>query len=249
MGLRRHGQEDGRTRRGAVLDQALDVEPDRLGLSRGNDEAALAIRYDGYYRELITIKGRDLAIGDTKEVHGTDLAAFVLKHHRNDSHIVFDVGETTGAQAYGHMKEKGFECTAHLGVDKSVRKTEGKGKKLGFVNKRAEIIWRFREALDPGQDGGSPIMLPDDQMLVSDLTATRWELTPQGIKVTPKKDVVKELGRSPDRGDAVQMAWSAGPKAQNQLPDWRPDQRVGTLAGKRRPAVNLGPRRGSRRHG
>ena len=214
--------------------------------ARGNDEAALAIRHDGYYRELITIKGRDIAMGDTKEVHGTDLAALVLKHHRNDSHIVFDVGETTGAQAFGHRKEKGFECSGHLGVDKSVRRTDDK--KLNFFNKRAEIIWRFREALDPGQDGGSPIALPDDQMLVSDLTATHWELTPNGIKVTPKKDVVKQLGRSPDRGDAVQMAWSGGPKAQNLLPDWRPDQRVGTLADKRRPQVNMGPRRGPRRH-
>lgn len=140
-----------------------------------------------------------------------------------------------------------MDVVAHLGVDKSIRKTEGAGKKLGFYNKRAEIIWRFREALDPGQDGGSPIALPDDQMLVSDLTATHWELTPAGIKVTPKKDVVKLLGRSPDRGDAVQMAWSAGTKSQTLLPDWRPDQRVGTMADKRRPQVNTG-RRGLRRN-
>lgn len=215
--------------------------------ARGNDEVAVAIRHDGYFREVITIKGRDIALNDAKEVHGTDLAAFVVKHHRNDSTIVFDCGETTGAQAFGHLKEKGMDVVAHLGVDKSIRKTEGAGKKLGFYNKRAEIIWRFREALDPGQDGGSPIALPDDQMLVSDLTATHWELTPAGIKVTPKKDVVKLLGRSPDRGDAVQMAWSAGTKSQTLLPDWRPDQRVGTMADKRRPQVNTG-RRGLRRN-
>jgi len=215
--------------------------------ARGKDEVAVAIRHDGYFRELITAKGRDIALNKSKEVHGTDLAAFAIKHHRNEAVIIFDCGETTGAQAFGHLKEKGMEVRAHLGVDKTHRKTEGK-KKLGFYNKRAEIIWRFREALDPGQDGGSPIALPDDPMLVSDLTATHWELTPQGIKVTPKKDVVKDLGRSPDRGDAVQMAWSDGIKSQTLLPDWRPDQRVGTLADRNRPRVNMGPRRGPRRH-
>ena len=214
--------------------------------ARGGDEIALAIRHDGYFRELITAKGRDIALGESKEVHGTDLAAFVVKYHRNNSTIIFDAGETTGAQAYGHLKEKGLEVRAHLGVDKSVRRTEDK--KLNFYNKRAEIIWRFREALDPGQDGGSPIALPDDAMLVSDLTATHWELTPNGIKVTPKRDVVKLLGRSPDRGDAVQMCWSDGTKSQTLLPDWRPDQRVGTMADRKRPQVNFGPRRGRRRH-
>lgn len=89
-------------------------------------------------------------------------------------------------------------------------------------------------------------MLPDDPILVSDLTAPHWELTPQGIKITPKKELVKALGRSPDRGDAVVMAWSDGPKAITHATDWRyrPEQMVGTLAERnRRPAVNMGPRR------
>ena len=139
-----------------------------------------------------------------------------------------------------------MDVVAHLGVDPSTKRTIDQ--KLRFFNKRAEVIWRFREALDPGQDGGSPIALPDDQMLVSDLTAVHWELTANGIKVTPKRDVVKLLGRSPDRGDAVQMCWSAGDKAMTMATEWRADQRVGTLASKRRPQVNFGPRNGHRRH-
>jgi len=207
--------------------------------ARGKDESAISIRHDGWFAPLICAPGAETP-------HGTDLAAKVIKHRRHDSVVVLDVGETTGAQAYGHLTENGVTCVGHLGVDPSVRRTEDK--KLKFFNKRAEIIWRFREALDPGQDGGSPIALPDDPMLVSDLTATTWELTPNGIKVTPKKDVVKLLRRSPDRGDAVMMCWSAGDKALTMATAWRQDQRVGTLAGKRQPQVNYGPRRGSRRH-
>src|SRR3546814_1539203 len=78
---------------------------------------------------------------------------------------------------------------------------------LGFYNKRSETIWRFREALDPSQPGGSPIALPPDPMLVADLTAPTFTVPPRGIKVESKEDVCKRLGRSTDRGDAVVMAW------------------------------------------
>ena len=212
--------------------------------ARGNDEIAIARRHDGWFAPMITMKGRDIAtVGN--EPHGTDLAALAIKYHRNEATMVFDAGETTGAQAVGHLKEKGMDVIAHLGVDKSVRRS--RDQKLRFTNKRSEIIWRFREALDPGQDGGSPVALPDDPMLVSDLTATHWELTPNGIKVTPKRDVVKLLGRSPDRGDAVMMAWSAGEHNTSLLGEWREDQRGGMLGGKRVPQVNFGPRRAPRR--
>lgn len=203
--------------------------------ARGKDESCISIRHDGWYAPMITAKGSETP-------HGTDLAAKVIKHRRNDSTVVLDCGETTGAQAFGHLRENGVDCVAHLGVDPSIRRTAEK--KLKFFNKRAEVIWRFREALDPGQDGGSPIALPDDQLLVSDLTATHWELTPNGIKVTTKKDVVKLLGRSPDRGDSVVMCWSAGDKALTMAQEWRQDQRTGTLPRRRGQArVDLGPRR------
>jgi hypothetical protein len=208
--------------------------------ARGDDEVAIAYRHGGWYAPIIAAKGRTIATKGNLP-HGTDLAGHVIKHHRHDAVIVFDAGETTGAQAHGHLKEKGMQSFAHLGVDKSIRRTDDG--KMRFFNKRAEMIWRFREALDPGQDGGSPIALPDDAMLVSDLTAVKWTLTPQGIKVTPKKDVVKELGRSPDRGDAVMMAWMHGDKSMGWDAEWRPDQRGGRLGRKRQPVVNMGPRR------
>lgn len=205
--------------------------------ARVRDETVLAIRYDGWYAPLRTWKGEQTP-------HGRDIAALVLKERKHDSIVIIDCGETNGAQAYAHLQENGIQVKSHIGMDKSVRSTEEK--KLKFFNKRSEVYWRFREALDPNREGGSPIMLPDDQMLVSDLTAAHWELTPQGIKITPKKELVKALGRSPDRGDAVVMAWSDGPKAITHATDWRyrDEQVSGTLAERRRrPAINMGPRR------
>jgi hypothetical protein len=212
--------------------------------ARIRDQTVLAPRYGGYYPQLIKCKGEDTP-------HGRDVAALVLKHRKHDSIVIFDCGETNGAQAFAHCEENGMQVRAHIGMDKSVSRTEEK--KLKFFNKRAEVYWRFREALDPLQDGGSEIILPDDPLLVADLTAPHFELTAQGIKITPKKEVVKMLGRSPDSGDAVVLAWVDGPKSFTHATEWnfRADQRVGTLAERsRRPAVNKGPRHhaGPRRH-
>jgi hypothetical protein len=48
--------------------------------------------------------------------------------------------------------------------------------------------------------------LPPDPLLLADLTAPTFEITSRGIKVETKEEVIKRLGRSPDRGDAVVMA-------------------------------------------
>ena len=82
-----------------------------------------------------------------------------------------------------------------------------------FANKRAEAYWRFREALDPDQDGGSLVALPDDAELRADLAAPKFSITPRGILIESKDDIRKRLGRSPGKSDAVVMAWSEGEKA------------------------------------
>lgn len=40
------------------------------------------------------------------------------------------------------------------------------------------------------------------------------------VKVESKEDIVDRLGRSPDKGDAVLMAWSAGLKTENIQGGW-----------------------------
>ena len=71
--------------------------------------------------------------------------------------------------------------------------------------------WMLREALDPVN--GVKVALPPDNALQADLTAPLWEVRPgerPKIYVEAKKDMMKRLGRSPDRGDAVVYAWNAG---------------------------------------
>jgi hypothetical protein len=203
--------------------------------ARVHDKSVLAIRHDGWYAPLVVVPGTDTP-------HGRDLAALVLKHRRDGSKAVIDVIESVGAQAYAHLTDNGVDCFAFRGNDEAVERTAEK--QLGFFNRRAAAYWRFREALDPEQDGGSPIALPDDPELVADLTAPTWELSPRGIKIISKEHLIENLGRSPDRGDAVVMAWYQGARAQTHMPIWMPDERVAPMGRvKRRPKVDLGPRR------
>jgi hypothetical protein len=55
--------------------------------------------------------------------------------------------------------------------------------------------------------------LPPGASLRADLTAPRFEITPNGLLIEDKADIVKRIGRSPDEGDAVVISWSEGQEA------------------------------------
>jgi hypothetical protein len=211
--------------------------------ARKNDDTVLAPRYDGYYARLIVQPGR-------LTPEGSDLAGLIIKHRIDGALPVIDIIESCGAQAYAHLKDSSIECYGFRGYDESMG-TSHDGGNLVFANKRTEAYWRFREALDPGQPGGSPIALdPTDNDLVADLTVVEWDPYSRdgvtGVRAMPKDKVIAKLGRSPNRGDAVVMSWFQGPRAASHMQIWMPDERVAPglrSGGMRHARVNLGPRR------
>lgn len=179
----------------------------------GADSTVLAARHDGWFAPLVSVPGG-------KTPGGREVAGLVVTHRRDGASVVIDMGGGYGGAAYEHLKDNlqgphgDADVVAYKGAERAAART--RDRKLGFVNKRSEAWWKLREALDPSQPGGSPVMLPDDPMLVSDLTAPRFEIGPNGIKVEAKEDVCDRLGRSTDKGDAVVMCWYAGPKPWNR---------------------------------
>jgi len=77
--------------------------------------------------------------------------------------------------------------------------------RLKFRNVRAAAYWKLREALDP--DHGEALALPPDPELLADLCAPKYDLKPSGIQLEDKGAISERLGRSPDKGDALVMAW------------------------------------------
>lgn len=175
-----------------------------LDIGAGRDETVLAMRYGGWYAPLETVTGETAR----DPVHA---AALCFKHRRDKAPVVVDVGGGFGGASLLMFKENGIDCLRFDGAGSSKAKT--KDGALTFVNKRAEAWWRFREELDPNQQGGSAICLPPDPQLRADLAAPTWHPTTRGIQIESKDDIKKRLGRSPDRGDAVVMALSEGNRA------------------------------------
>ena len=176
----------------------------------GPNDTVLAMRHDGWFAPLVSVQGKDTPTGAT-------VAGLVTSHRRDGAMVVIDMGGGYGGGPLEHLRNNGVEVVPFKGA--AATKARSGDRQFGFYNRRAEAYWRFREALDPGQPGGSRVALPDDSILAADLAAPIFEVGPRGIKIEAKDDIVARLGRSPDRGDAVVMAWSAG--AKNVSPDQR----------------------------
>jgi hypothetical protein len=172
----------------------------------GVDQTVLAPRYDGYYSKFEVTPG-------ITTPNGATAAGFVMSKRRDNCRVIIDMGGGYGGACYEWLKDNGVDVASYKGAEKSAKRT--KDRQLSFSNKRSQAYWQFREALDPTQPGGSAIMLPDDAEMIADLCAPTFEIGSNGVKVEPKEDVVKRLGRSPDKGDAVVMAWTDGPKMMN----------------------------------
>lgn len=172
----------------------------------GADRTVLACRYGPWYAPLIERPG---ILTPT----GSEVASLIVSARRDAAAIVLDVGGGYGGAAKLRLGDNEIDVRPFNAANASEART--KDKQLAFVNKRAEAIWRFREALDPDQEFGSAIALPPDPQIVADLTSPRWKLTTRGIQIESKEDLKKpeRLGRSPDKGDAIIMAWSEGEKA------------------------------------
>ena len=182
----------------------------------GNDNTVLAPRHDGWFAPLKLIPGKDTPDGKTA-------AGIIIARRRDDAKVIVDIGGGWGGDCYAHLRENGIDAASYMGVKASKARTADR--MLSFTNVRSQAYWRLREALDPSQPGGSPISLPPDSVLLADLTAPRYSVTSAGIKLESKEDVISRLKRSPDRGDAVVMAWHDGPKIEQMQGGFKEFQR------------------------
>jgi hypothetical protein len=193
-----------------------------MGISRTRNQTLVATRRDGWFAELLT----------SGVTEAPNVAGFVVSHRRDNAIVVVDVESGNGVDICGHLTTNGVEVKGFRGQIESRRRTAEK--QLPYKDRLSELCWRFREAMNPDQPGGSPIQLPMDPELVADLTAYVFDVTSRGIEV-------RQL-RAAHRAEAVLLAFAYGPTAKTHLSEWRPDQRVGFAAPKRQVKVNFGRR-------
>jgi hypothetical protein len=197
----------------------------------------IAPRYDGWFDKLIEIP----AIEIPAHRPGKYCAGQIVTYRRDQAIVVVDMGGGYGNALYEALHDIPIAVQAHKGSEASTRRT--RDSQLMFYNKRSEVIWKFREALDPSQPGGSCIALPPSPTLMADLAAPTYETIRMahgmGIKVEPKTEVCARLHRSTDEGDSVVMSWSAGPTHVTDGRQWAAEAQLKLPMG-RRPTVLMG---------
>ncbi|WP_169307315.1 terminase family protein [Chitiniphilus eburneus] len=196
---------------------ALGLDPSR----GGTDKTSAARRHDTWFDELVTAPGQVTCDGPAA-------AGFVAPLVRNGACICVDsIG--IGSSALDFIKGLNLLVLAVAGSEASAGATVAGN--LRFRNKRAEMYWRLREALDPAAE--RPIALPPDKELLGDLCSVRYKVVQLGkaaaIQIRDKDEIREVLGRSPDKGDSVALTFVSGIPApgsmRNRVPreaaDWR----------------------------
>ena len=177
---------------------ALGFDPARGGI----DKSTAARRQGQWFDEMVSVPG-----ALTKD--GPTAAGFIAPLIRDKAVVCVDaIG--IGSSALDFIKGLGLRVYPVIGSEGST--LMDKAGQLRFRNKRAEMYWLMREALDP--TAIDPIALPPDAELQGDLTAVRYKVVTMGqqaaIQIRSKDEIREALGRSPDKGDAVAMTFVAG---------------------------------------
>jgi hypothetical protein len=177
----------------AAVGRELPVEDD-TGITLGIDVArsiagdlnALAVSKGGKLSEVATWRSPDTMQVVERVVQEAA--------KRGPKLIRVDVGGP-GAGVCDRLRQLGYS------VDE-VYFGGGPRDRMRFKNRRAELFWSLRERLERGE-----VSLPDDDDLMADLAAVRYFFAADGkIQLEAKDEIRKQLGRSPDRADAVALA-------------------------------------------
>lgn len=191
---------------------AIGFDPSR----GGQDKSSAARRHGQWFDKIVTAPG-----AVTKD--GPAAAGFIAPLIRDGAVICIDsIG--IGSSALDFVKGLGLHVHPVVGSEAS--ELMDKSGQMRFRNKRAEMYWLLREALDPTNP--EPIALPPDQELLGDLTAPRYKVVTMGkgaaIQISSKDDIRLVLGRSPDKGDSVAMTFAADipkPEPKPRAKSWR----------------------------
>ncbi|MBO6858472.1 hypothetical protein [Roseibium sp.] len=163
----------------------------------GKDKTVLQPLHGTRFPEPVIRKGVD-----TKD--GADVGSLVIKERRDGALIVVDCTGGWGGDTVGFLTREN-----EIQVEKCVFSIHSgafaKDSRIPFYNLRAEMYWRFREALHP--KSGENIAIKRSASIKAQLTAHRWKLQGKKILIESKDDIKERTGSSPDEADAMVMAW------------------------------------------
>ena len=190
-----------------LLDTAFerwkDKEPNEMELSAigvdvgrgGRGRTIIAKRYGGWIAPLIEITNTEAPSGD-------DIANIVVEHLGDSNAEVFIDAIGIGTSPYDFLRKTGIRVT---GINFGHRSDYHD--RTGFYqmsNFRSELFWQLKEMMEFGEP--SYIALPDDSGLRRELATIRFSVPMGRILLEDKDKIMKRIGTSTDKADAVALA-------------------------------------------
>jgi hypothetical protein len=178
-------------------DDTPEGQPSELGVDVarfGSDKTVIAPR-----KGVKVLPLQVYAKQDTMETAGHVIAAY--REYGVTSIKVDEIG--IGAGVVDRLNELRYPV---VGINVAEAATDPEK----FADLRSELWWYLREKLNPNPNiNPNPIALPRDDELLGDLSGIKYKYTSKGrIRVESKEEMRKRLKRSPDRGDAVVLAFA-----------------------------------------
>jgi hypothetical protein len=183
-----------------MMGQALDLsyraidDPGQFGLDvarYGSSETCCYRNRGGMIRQEFAHEHRDTMVTAGK-------AAVALNATFGHAPMFVDV-IGVGGGVFDRLNEQSLPV-------RPFRSNEAPNDQKRYFNKRAEVYWTFRTALERGE-----IDLPpegEDDKLIAQMGSIHFEYMSNGkIKIESKEDMMERGLPSPDRLDAVIMAW------------------------------------------
>ena len=129
---------------------------------------------------------------DTMQLAGW--VAGAIREHNPSLVAIDEIG--VGAGVVDRLKEQGFQVRG-VNVARKARQEHV------FANLRAEGYWQLRERFASGN-----IVIPDDNQLIGELAALRYDYDNLGRVKMESKDLIRQRGLpSPDKADALMLAF------------------------------------------
>lgn len=156
--------------------------------ARNKDRAVIALRRGRELEEYIafTETGDDMWLADK-------IASYIDKYDP----ITVNIDCSNSWAIHDYLRRKGYDCVRgfHFGQKAADDKT--------YANLRAEIWCKLRDWLN------EEVKIPDDDELHADLTCVpEYDETDGKIRLVKKEEIKKEMGFSPDIGDAVALTFA-----------------------------------------
>ncbi len=170
--------------------EAIGCDPAR----GGKDRTCISKRF-GYWFDRVKVTP------GIETPDGGSVARLVVSELSDQAPIQLDI-IGIGSSVLDSLKGMGVHVEALNSSSKSMA-TDRNGN-LKFVNLRAEMWWKLREALDP--EHGDNLSLPPDPELKIELCSPKWIIKSNGIQIEAKADVKKRIGKSTDKADCVVYA-------------------------------------------